>query len=142
VAFSSFLQLCGLQVAGCTDRPNIPDLSSWLGGSNSPSRLVKLDEGLYAALLVNDDGRIDRLCLTKGSDVILAVELYGNGRAISIASGGIPALLVHQTGTGLDVNRYLRMPDGSLKRIVYGQDGMVVEDHESTKPATKAPAKR
>jgi hypothetical protein len=127
---ASLLIIATLLIAACSDRPIVPDLASWLGGEKSPGKFVKLDDGLYAAISANADGKVDRVCLTKGRDVILSVELYGNGQAISIASGGSPTLLVHQGASGLDVTRYVRLPQGSFTQLVYGPDGKVVEERE------------
>ncbi len=138
--------LAALLVLWClrsSDIPRIPDLSSWLGGAKSPTKIVKLGEGVYATVLNHEDGSMDRLCLTQRGEVILTIELYGNGRAISIASSDEPTLLVHQSESGLDVSRYLRLPNGSFQQIVYGQDGRVIEQSESAKPdepAVAAPA--
>lgn len=90
--------------------------------------MVHLDGKLYVGLIKNTAGKVDRLCLTDGGDVILSVEIYGNGRAINVASSGIPGLLVHQSASGIDVTRYLRLPNGALKFVVYGADGQVIEE--------------
>lgn len=92
--------------------------------------MVHLDGKLFAALLRNESGDVDRLCLTDGADVILAVEVYGNGRAINIASAGMPGLLVQQGASGIDVSRYLQLPGGAMKQVVYGADGHVIEERQ------------
>ncbi len=94
--------------------------------------MVHLDRELYISLFKNEGGEVDRLCLTDGSEVILSVEMYGNGRAINIASSGRPSLLVHQGNSGIDVTRYLRLPDGAMKLVVYGADGRVTEEKQIT----------
>jgi hypothetical protein len=118
--------LCVLMF-GCSEREEAPDLSGWFKGAEA-SKMVHLDGNLYANMIKNAGGEVDRLCLTEGEDVILSVEIYGNGRAINVASAGRPGLLVHQGVSGIDVTRYLRLPDGATKQIVYGVDGKIKEE--------------
>lgn len=121
-----FVTFCCLMF-GCSEREQAPDLSGWFKGDEA-FKMVQLGGDLYASLIKNAGGEVDRLCLTKGGDVILAVEIYGNGRAINVASAGRPALLVHQGDSGIDVTRYLRLPDGAMKQIAYGADGKITEE--------------
>jgi len=124
------LVIIAVLIAACSDKPSIPDLSSWLGKAETPYNFVKLEEGVFAVLVKNADGKVDRIVLTRSSDVILSLELYGNGQSISIASDGSPELLVQQGRTGLDVSRYIRNKKGSFRQVFYGPDGSVSEEHD------------
>ena len=61
------LVIIAVLIAACSDKPSIPDLSSWLGKAETPYNFVKLEEGVFAVLVKNADGKVDRIVLTEAA---------------------------------------------------------------------------
>jgi hypothetical protein len=125
--------LLSFLTGSCSKAPTFPNLSAWLGKEDSPIKLVKLEEAVYAVLMPNADGVVDRVCLVRKGAVIVDVEMYGNGNKIQVASANRPALIVNESEGSLNMIRDILNPDGSHRFIVYGADGQIASQVDSVK---------